>query len=235
MPRVNWRYGLGELAIVVVGILLAVQIDRWNTGREQATTAQSYLDRLAQDLQADTSILRANAEKYQSWSENADRLLSWMEDPANAPPFDSLAMAINGTRGGTLNAVRGTTYRDLVSAGNLVLFDSVELRDAIISYYESVPSDVAQDMTFSEGLSLPLFASMGRHVDDRVLFGPEDRRRDHTLFVTDWRSFATDPLVGQQPRLWAPGTYDSSTYHTALAARARELLERVVAAGGRVE
>lgn len=229
---VNWRYAFAEFAIVVVGILLAVQIDRWNAGRQQAEVAQGYLDRLVRDLQADVRLLHANAEWYASKSEHADQLLFWMEDPRHPPPEDSLALTINGTRGGRVNRLQGPTYRDLVSGGDLSLFEA-DLRDAVISYYESVPAAVDADIEFMKELVRALFSSMGRHIDDRVLFGREAQSKDHPLIVTDWRSLATDPLVGQQLRLWASGTHTLSAYHLSLAERPEELLQRVLAAGGR--
>jgi hypothetical protein len=230
---VNWRYAVAEFAIIVVGILLAVQIDRWDTGRERADVAQGYLDRLVRDLQEDTRLLQANADKYASWSEHADQLLLWMEDPESPPPEDSLALTINSARGGRVSRLQGPTYRDLVSGGNLSLFEAPDLRDSVISYYESVPAAVDADIDFMKELIRALFSSMGRHIDDRVLLGRETPSNSRVLIVTDWRSLATDALVGQQLRLWASGTHALSAHHLTLAERPEELLERVLAAGGR--
>ena len=41
---------LGELIIVVVGVLLALAADRWNTGRLDRASEKAYLLELAVDL-----------------------------------------------------------------------------------------------------------------------------------------------------------------------------------------
>ena len=48
----QWRWGsaLGELLIVFVGILGAVQVDRWNEGRKERAVLQDYLDRIIIDV-----------------------------------------------------------------------------------------------------------------------------------------------------------------------------------------
>lgn len=53
----NWKYVFGELVIVVVGILLAVQVDRLVQRRGEAATLREHLDNLVADLQADSATL----------------------------------------------------------------------------------------------------------------------------------------------------------------------------------
>ena len=50
LPKINWRYALGELAIVVVGILIAVSVNAWWGSRQDAAPEQAYLQQLASDL-----------------------------------------------------------------------------------------------------------------------------------------------------------------------------------------
>lgn len=229
---VNWKYAVGELLIVVVGILVAVQIDGWNTDRERAAIAQTYLDRFLQDLQADTEILRKNAALSVAWAENADLLLLWMGQRNQPPPDDSVVEAVNGARGGALSRLRGSTYRDLISAGNLALFDDLDLRDAIVSYYETVPDAVVMVIESADKRTAPLYPLIGRHIDERVLYGSNRGMADHGLFVTNWRNLAGDPEVALHLRLWAAGAYDGARYFGRLAERAEAMRQTLISAGG---
>ncbi|MEP5944967.1 MAG: DUF6090 family protein, partial [Balneola sp.] len=43
-------YALGEIALVMIGILLALQVNNWNEERKKADLAESYLTALKEDL-----------------------------------------------------------------------------------------------------------------------------------------------------------------------------------------
>jgi hypothetical protein len=47
------KYALGEILLVVVGILIALQINNWNENRKKQNLEKHYLNRLISDLQAD--------------------------------------------------------------------------------------------------------------------------------------------------------------------------------------
>ena len=46
-------YALGEMALVVIGILLALQIDNWNTNRLEQEALRSYLHTIARNISSD--------------------------------------------------------------------------------------------------------------------------------------------------------------------------------------
>ena len=50
-------YGVSEILLVMIGILLALQVNNWNQNRLETKTEYSYLLRLIEDLQTDTRIL----------------------------------------------------------------------------------------------------------------------------------------------------------------------------------
>jgi hypothetical protein len=51
-------YGFGELMLVVVGILIALQIDNWNEDRKERAMLQSYLESIARNMQEDLNELK---------------------------------------------------------------------------------------------------------------------------------------------------------------------------------
>lgn len=52
LSRLNRKYALGELTIVVVGVIIALAVDQWNTCRLDRIGEVS-VDRLMSDLKAD--------------------------------------------------------------------------------------------------------------------------------------------------------------------------------------
>ena len=48
------KYAIGEIALVMVGILLALQVNNWNETRKQNSLERMYLERMSFELTNDT-------------------------------------------------------------------------------------------------------------------------------------------------------------------------------------
>ena len=51
------KYAIGEIILVVIGILIALSINNWNENRKGKIVKKDFLIRFYNDLQKDTSIL----------------------------------------------------------------------------------------------------------------------------------------------------------------------------------
>jgi hypothetical protein len=51
------KYAIGEIVLVVIGILIALQINNWNEERKEGLIEQNYLKRLLVDLENDYKTL----------------------------------------------------------------------------------------------------------------------------------------------------------------------------------
>ena len=47
------RYAIGEIILVMVGILLALQVNNWNENRKNKNTEKAYISRLTIELKGD--------------------------------------------------------------------------------------------------------------------------------------------------------------------------------------
>ena len=56
-PLKYMRYAIGEILLVVIGILIALQINTWNEERREKRLAQTYLENLKLDLMSDKIAL----------------------------------------------------------------------------------------------------------------------------------------------------------------------------------
>ena len=54
------KYAIGEILLVVIGILIALQVNNWNEYRKDRVKEQAVLKNLIQDLQADSLSFRDN-------------------------------------------------------------------------------------------------------------------------------------------------------------------------------
>ena len=51
-------YALGEIILVVIGILIALQINTWNEARKDKATGDQYLADIRQDLENDLDQMK---------------------------------------------------------------------------------------------------------------------------------------------------------------------------------
>jgi len=58
------KYAIGEIILVVIGILIALSINNWNEGRKENNAARSFLLGIKQDLKADSLFIEQLTPDY---------------------------------------------------------------------------------------------------------------------------------------------------------------------------
>jgi hypothetical protein len=136
---VNWQYAMGEISIIVVGILIALALDSCNDSRVAANRERDYLRRLAADVRRDTAMF-AFTDSLLDGKEQAlaavDSVLS-RELPLRDTVAFLHAFARSSNLGWNQPRVRPITFQDLLSTGNLRLISDLELRTSIVEYYRA--------------------------------------------------------------------------------------------------
>ena len=69
-------YAIGEILLVMVGILLALQVNNWNQNISRARLETNYLKRLQNDLKKDSRRLNTHFELLNIKSEMLKLILS---------------------------------------------------------------------------------------------------------------------------------------------------------------
>ena len=52
--NINWRYAIGEFLIVVIGILVAFQLDTWKEQQDKARMVNEYLTDIKVGMETDS-------------------------------------------------------------------------------------------------------------------------------------------------------------------------------------
>ena len=157
MSKVNWRLAIFEVAIVVVGILIAFRVDEWKEHRAERREVAESLSRLAAEFTANRQLCRqvgadVQASRDAVWhvysSLQAKRILD-----ADAELFER----------GLIDAdfipqilISTLAYREMAASGLLRSLDDAELADDLgrleaeieysrlqIPYYRIGPSELA--------------------------------------------------------------------------------------------
>lgn len=132
------KYAFGEIVLVVIGILIALQINNWHANRTKSQQEAVYLKNLKRDLYQQLKTIEAQINFENSINKIATPIL---ENYKTHQSFnvDSTFTSHIGLLTGRVTFVKNApTYTELISSGNLDIISNDELKDEIIRYYEEI-------------------------------------------------------------------------------------------------
>ncbi len=130
-------YAIGEIVLVVIGILIALQINTWNEARLAAQQESLYLGRLLSENQQDLASFTRSAQALEKGLESIKNLSEAFKN--KDLPDSILIGSMNAyLRYGSLFpsfSPSSSTFDDLSSTGNLAVISNMALRDSIVAHY----------------------------------------------------------------------------------------------------
>ncbi len=129
----NWRYALGEIVIVTIGISIAFGLNNWAAQRKDQHTKRQYLTNLAKDIEQDRIQLEGNVTKL----EQQQKVLREMLPHLNAilPGRDSLLHKLFRVSELIDFIPKDITYRSMINSGDFKVIDDFELKTAVETHY----------------------------------------------------------------------------------------------------
>ncbi|WP_204346701.1 DUF6090 family protein [Psychroserpens algicola] len=127
-------YAIGEIILVVIGILIALQINNWNENRKRSNEELSILKDLKKGLEADLSDLNYNVNCLTLNLSVADKVISHLK--SDEPYNDSVAIQF-GKMMFPYKFVYSTSAFETLKSKGLDLIKNQKLRDAIVEVYDS--------------------------------------------------------------------------------------------------
>jgi len=166
-----FKYAIGEIILVVIGILIALQINNWNQNRIERNKENLILTELIVDLEEQSKLLDEYIEIESSFYQNGKAVLShFATNQAFNSNDNSMYSKLNSlvTRK-TFNPVN-TTFQELISTGNIAIIQDKLTKRKVIQYYHEL-----------ERISL-IISNNNLHIVDGI-FQPEILKQ--TLFVLE--------------------------------------------------
>lgn len=129
-------YAIGEIFLVVIGILIALQVNNWNEERKERNREAAYLERLTENITSDLEVSKLNIKFYQEVLEAGTLSLSYAtgNDVSGYSNWDILLAFFNASQIWPI-ITESSTYEELKSSGELSLLKSIDLRDRLAFYY----------------------------------------------------------------------------------------------------
>ena len=128
-----------EMVVVIFGILIAFQIDRWAEDRRDRETEHAYLVRLKDDLQGEIQNMDVAIRQAKSRLAAILLLEDALKNPAVAQEKpDAVVTAVDKVTWRSFPQINAFIYSELQNTGNLSLIQSESLRRELADHYSSI-------------------------------------------------------------------------------------------------
>jgi len=135
-PLKYMRYAIGEILLVVIGILIALQINNWNECRKERIVEKDYLARIKFDLQKDTIYLNNNIENSKNNIELVKTYINSMYSIQRTHK-DFVDLNSSATWAAEKLILQDNTFSEISNSGKFGIIRNIELKEALIDYYKS--------------------------------------------------------------------------------------------------
>lgn len=128
------RYAIGEIVLVMIGILLALQVNNWNQNRIKLNESIIHLKSLKSDLEVDTIYFNQQKREAQKQVDNYRIFFKKSYETQNnieeATELIDLAYPLTNYL-----QVQNSTFLEMVNAGKLNDLANEELKSSIVALY----------------------------------------------------------------------------------------------------
>ena len=131
-------YAIGEIILVVIGILIALSINTWNQNRLNSNKEYYYLSQLKVELKNQNQEVNKRLERVTSVMNIIDTLWSDLNKKGRFNPSAELNSNLNRLLSGTNLKLYTTTFDELISTGQLTLISSDSLRTKVLLCYQEI-------------------------------------------------------------------------------------------------
>ena len=132
------KYAIGEIVLVVIGILIALSINNWNENRINKLKETQYLESFKDDLQANRIEIQRVIRKSELTRNVSDSILRYKSKDTNNFSLAQLDTLILGATGFTVYQTHEGTVQDILGSGVLNIIKNDSIRHAIGSWQASL-------------------------------------------------------------------------------------------------
>jgi len=147
------KYAIGEIVLVVIGILIALSINKWNNKVQDAKLSNLYYQELLLDVESDLEQLIDRINYSERVITSIYSLIGALQNKSYASANqDTLQFAMNHyyrVDGWQFNL---NTYKELESSGNLRYIGNSEIRSAITDYVNSIEGNAIVRERYTEDI-----------------------------------------------------------------------------------
>lgn len=160
------RYAIGEILLVVIGILIALQVNKHQDYLEARSRECEYLKGLITDLTTEKMFLESYLEFDQEVINNAEDILQGYYDRAGFTIDTIFSKRLSILNNRSTFRKHNSTYRELLATGGLNLLLDQTLKQQIMLYFQTVDqyeTVIRQNNEYIDNHFAPLALQVSTH------------------------------------------------------------------------
>ena len=143
-------YAIGEIALVVIGILIALQINNWNENNNLIKAEKRILEDLKNEINSEIDLKVKFRERYQSKVDTLSLALDKLFSENESALSNSECINVAMTHILNWEPPSVSTIEELIASGKIDLINSEELRKQIVLF-----RSISQSIELSVRRSIP--------------------------------------------------------------------------------
>ena len=135
------RYAIGEIVLVVIGILIALQVNNWNETEKSKSESNLLLIDLKQDLENDIRNFKSLKAEYNEWLYEIEYVLDSVLQ-GNTKEITVSDQLMAGRLSMNYITINKVTFLDMFNTGRKLEFDNQEIEREIKDYYQYADNEL---------------------------------------------------------------------------------------------
>ncbi len=171
-------YAIGEIVLVVIGILIALQVNDWNENRKQKLEEQRILVNLKTDIEKDTSVLNQHIRETIKRDSAIVEIIDLLAPEKGYDKKRFINLSLYNVAFDNFFEVNSGTFDESIASGSIKYISSDTLRQKIFDYYRDTKLNLNDRGMYEQGYNrtLPIFFEKVMTSKDLMeLFGSESR------------------------------------------------------------
>ncbi|WP_296705535.1 DUF6090 family protein [Algoriphagus sp.] len=156
-------YALGEILLVTIGILIALQMNTWKEEKQHRLSEQTFYQTILDDLENDQKKLDQLSKFYQSRIDNLSWLLTHVRDPSLGVSPSEFGRHTEPLYYNESAISFDATYEAAKSGGAFEKYSNKELLKKLVEYYSNfkqIEDVLTATLRFLESSFEPLMSSV---------------------------------------------------------------------------
>ena len=139
-------YAIGEIVLVVIGILIALQINNWNTSKKESAELNDYLLKISENISEDLIVAEANLDRRNRVADLSKKIIKYLVNDQ----IDSLALPntvaifvdfqFTSRKGG---------FQSLTNSGYIGKIKRSRIDSLLFQYYYNVDDLIREETSFN--------------------------------------------------------------------------------------
>ncbi|WP_250433954.1 DUF6090 family protein [Hanstruepera flava] len=178
------RYAIGEIVLVVIGILIALQINNWNEKRIKSNKETAILKNIHHEFKENQEQLDSVVKQHQLVYDSCAKIISLFPITTKPEPevLDSLAYQLFWSYGGNTFNPSQTSINALASTSSFDIIKNETLRNHLISWNDLITDYQEEELRVLEHMVQQYDPYMSKHFDWNFNFN--DPRNDFEALQT---------------------------------------------------